>query len=99
MSVGNHFAQADWNQQAYNLFQLWQNFSDLATRLSGFVAAVSDTQLEALGFSVQDVSDLRGGLNVAATLVALGNVNGTPQQAQANTASQCQVALAKFGGG
>ena len=99
MTVGQHLSPTDWNNLAYQLLQSYLSFCQQATFLANAVAPYNAAQLSALtGFSTDDATTLISGANVALALTQLSQVNGTPSGGQAQTASQAQVALGKFGG-
>ena len=100
--IGRHYTKADWDNRAFALKQAYDNFCALAQQMAAdvapYTAAALVTRVNDPGFQNQEAVDLISGINVADTLRQLSLVNGTPAQAQANTASQASVALGKFGG-
>lgn len=97
MSVGVHFGQADWNREAFTLFQLYTDFCNQAQKLAGYLAPLSDQQvINATGYSSQDVTDLKSGCNVANSLVLLSQ--GSTDATVLTQARQVQSLVGKFGG-
>ena len=97
MAIGKHMSGSDWNTQLTLLYNLYGKFCDLAEQLAGFAAPLSDQELaDKTGFSLGDVSDLKGAVNVANSLGKLskGDTDGTVL----TQARQVSNLLSKLGG-
>ncbi len=97
MPVGIHLSIGNWDNKAYELFQAYQKFCSLAQEMAAYLAPLTDQQvIDRTGYSSQDVTDLKTGVNVSDALRKLSA--GDTDAGVLTMARQVSVFLSKFGG-